>query len=121
MNVLKEIINSINEKISDRLMYKNEKIKGKESVIYERKGSTFLKISKIKAYDKNYTLKTYFAIEIYDNKNNHKYLKLSKTEAKLLYVVLRNFMEGKRLHENLDIDDVECGIGEVDNNEVHVW
>ena len=28
MNVLKEIINSINEKISDRLMYKNEKVKG---------------------------------------------------------------------------------------------
>ena len=111
MNVLKEIINSINEKISDRLMYKNEKVKGKESVVYKRKGETFLKFSRVKAYDKYYNLKTYFAIEFYDKKNNHRYFKLSKTEAKLMYIVLRNFIQEKDLHENLDINDVEYDIG----------
>ena len=109
MNVLKEIINTINTKISDRLMYKNEKIKGRESVIYERNGSSFLKLSKVKAYDKYYNLKTYFAIEIYDNKSIHKYFKLSKTEAKLLYVVLGNFLRGNKLHEDLNIDEIAGG------------
>ena len=110
MNILKEIINSINEKISDRLMYKNEKVKGKESVVYKRKGETFLKFSRIKAYDKCYNLKTYFTIEFYDKKNNHRYFKLSKTEAKLMYVVLRNFIENKELHEGLKMDEDEYTI-----------
>lgn len=109
MSVITDIIKLVNDRISKRLNYKKDKRNEREYISYKRSNGTTLKISRCKIYDLHKgNLRTHFVIEEYGpTRVIHNYIKLSRTEAMLLYITLKNFIESKDLDSNLQIEKSE--------------
>ena len=109
MSIITDIIKLVNDRISKRLKYEKDERNEREYISYKRSNGANLKFyrSKIFDIDKN-RFRTHFIIEEYGpNRLIHNYIKLSRTEAMLLFITLKNFMESKDLDSNLQIEKSE--------------
>lgn len=102
-----DIQDIVNERLSDKLYYRNKKSKMQEYINYKKSDGSEFRIVKKKIFDmKKGKLRTYYCIEEYDSNHVLKgYMKLTKNEARLLLLVLKNGLRKHELFFGINIDE----------------